>query len=76
VSAAVDAPGWATDPSSASAAVVADPSGFAVGNAFADAVAAQLGGRASAAAHAAVPGISSSTENDDDLEEMLGLLGV
>jgi hypothetical protein len=36
---------------------------------------APLGDSSSAAGHAAVPGISSSAE-DDDLEEMLGLLGV
>jgi hypothetical protein len=42
----------------------------------ADAVVAPLGDSSSAAGHAAVPGIGSSVENDEDLEDMLGLLGV
>jgi hypothetical protein len=75
VGAAVGPSGWATAPSAATAAVMA-PRGWAAGNALACVVAAQPGGRVSAAGHAAVPGIGSSTENDDDLEEMLGLLGV
>jgi hypothetical protein len=73
--AAVGPSDWATVPSAATAAVMAPP-GWAAGNALAGVVAAQPGGRASTAGHAAVPGIGSSVENDEDLEEMLGLLGV
>jgi hypothetical protein len=56
--------------------MVAAPSGAAAAYPSADTVVAQPGGRVPAYVHAAVPGISSSRENDDDLEEMLGLLRV